>query len=227
MSIHSSVRARLLAGGAAFTGFAAWFTFFSGASVAADSSGGRSDSTSTVITIEQSEPIPYPTLRKSSTELRSGSNKTVRAGINGEKKQVYRVTLQDGAEIKRELVSSKVAKKPIPEILAIGERGYLASRGYFSGRMVLSMSATGYTADPAENGGSTRTATGLRIGKGVAAVDPRYIPLGTRLYIEGYGYAIAADTGRAIKGHRIDLGFDSKRESNQLGRRKVQVHILH
>jgi 3D (Asp-Asp-Asp) domain-containing protein len=93
--------------------------------------------------------------------------------------------------------------------------------------MVLSMSATGYTADPAENGGSSRTATGLRIGKGVAAVDPRYIPLGTRLYIEGYGYAIAADTGRAIKGHRIDLGFDSKRDSNRLGRRKVQVHILH
>ena len=227
MSIHSSVRARMLAGAATLTGFFTWSVFFSGASVAADSSGGRSDSATMVKTIEQSEPIPYPTLRKSSTELRSGTNKTVRAGINGEKKQVYRVTLQDSVEIKRELVSSKVVKKPIPEVLAIGQRGFLASRGYFSGRRVLTMSATGYTDDPAENGGSSRTATGLRIGKGVAAVDPRYIPLGTRLYIEGYGYAIAADTGRAIKGHRIDLGFDSKRDSNHLGRRSVQVHILH
>jgi 3D (Asp-Asp-Asp) domain-containing protein len=194
-----------------------------------DSNSSRPESPAvSVKTVVQREPIPYPTLRRSSSELRSGTSKTVRAGINGEKQATYRVTLQEQKEIKRELVSAKVLKKPVPEILAIGRRGHLASRGYFSGRRILTMQATAYTADPAENGGnrSGRTAIGLKIGHGVAAVDPRYIPLGTRLFIEGYGYAVAADTGSAIKGHKIDLGCDSKSESRRIGRRKVIVHIL-
>ncbi len=66
----------------------------------------------------------------------------------------------------------------------VGMRGNLASRGgYFSGRRVVVMVATGYSADPAENGGnrSGRSAMGLKIGRGVVAVDPHFIPLGTRL----------------------------------------------
>jgi 3D (Asp-Asp-Asp) domain-containing protein len=160
--------------------------------------------------------------------LRSGTSKTVRAGINGEKKLVYKVFYQDDKPTRRELVSAAVLKKPVPEILAVGQRGRLASRGYFSGRRVLTMVATGYSPDPRENGGNTsgRTANGLRIGHGVVAVDPRYIPLGTRLYVEGYGYAVAADTGGAIKGNRIDLGEDTYRAAQRVGRRSVSVHIL-
>jgi len=192
-----------------------------------DSNSSRSENAVTVKQIERREPIPYPTLRKSSSELRSGTNKTVRAGINGEKQLVYRVTLNGENEVKRELVSSKVAKKPVPEILAIGQRGFLASRGYFSGRKSINMIATGYSGSAAENGGrSGRTATGLRIGHGVVAVDPKFIPLGTRLYIDGYGYAVAADTGGAIKGNRIDLAYDTRSAGNRVGRRKVVVHIV-
>jgi 3D (Asp-Asp-Asp) domain-containing protein len=66
----------------------------------------------------------------------------------------------------------------------------------------------------------------LRIGYGLAAVDPSYIPLGTRLYIEGYGHAVAGDTGGSIRGNRIDLGFDSKSEADRFGTRTVVVHIL-
>ncbi len=108
------------------------------------------------------------------------------------------------------------------------ERGGLASRGYFSGRKTLSMKATAYDPSPASNGGSRsgRGSTGLRIGHGLAAVDPNYIPLGTRLYIEGYGYAVAGDTGGSVRGARIDLGFDSRAEVNRFGRRTVTVHIL-
>lgn len=70
------------------------------------------------------------------------------------------------------------------------------------------------------------TASGMKAGPGVVAVDPRVIPLGTRLYIEGYGNAIAGDTGGAIKGNIIDVFFHSRSEVRNWGRRKVKVTIL-
>ena len=90
----------------------------------------------------------------------------------------------------------------------------------------IQLVATGYSPDPRENGGYTVTATGLPIGYGAAAVDPRVIPLGTKLYVEGYGYAFACDTGGAIKGHRIDLAYDSYYLANTKGRKKVRAWIL-
>ena len=94
-----------------------------------------------------------------------------------------------------------------------------------SGR-TITMRSTAYTSDPTENGGYSTTAMGTAIRYGVAAVDPNVIPLGTRLYIEGYGYARAEDTGGAIKGNKIDLVFGSKSQSNNWGRRTVRVTIL-
>lgn len=94
-----------------------------------------------------------------------------------------------------------------------------------SGR-TITMRSTAYTSDPSENGGYSTTAMGTAIRYGVAAVDPNVIPLGTRLYIEGYGYARAEDTGGAIKGNKIDLVFGSKSQSNRWGRRTVRVTIL-
>ena len=70
------------------------------------------------------------------------------------------------------------------------------------------------------------TANGNFLTKGLVAVDPNVIPLGTRLYIEGYGYAIADDTGGAIKGNRIDLAFDSHEEAIQYGRKYINIYIL-
>lgn len=187
---------------------------------------GADATTKTVRRIEQREPIPYPTLRRNSSELRGGTSKTVRAGINGEKKVIYKVFYEDDKEVQREVLSTKILKKPVPEIVVVGSRGRLPSRGYFSGRKVLTMIATGYDPSPSSNGGHSRTSTGLKAGYGVVAVDPNYIPLGTKLYIEGYGYAVAGDTGSAIKGNRIDLGHDTRSAANKVGRRKVIVHIL-
>jgi len=67
---------------------------------------------------------------------------------------------------------------------------------------------------------------GLPLAYGIVAVDPKVIPMGTRLYIEGYGDAIAADQGNAIKGNRIDLFFDSHQQALNWGMKTVKVTIL-
>ena len=87
------------------------------------------------------------------------------------------------------------------------------------------MHASAYSAqDP---GLGSRTATGALVAKGVVAVDPRIIPLGSVLYIPGYGKALAADTGGSIKGNVIDIAFDTRSEALQFGRRdNVVVYVM-
>ncbi|MFR4492602.1 MAG: 3D domain-containing protein, partial [Clostridium perfringens] len=75
------------------------------------------------------------------------------------------------------------------------------------------------------------TASGMHVlrdpnGYSTIAVDPSVIPLGTKLYVEGYGYAIAADTGGAIKGNRVDLFFNTEAEASNWGVRNLDVYIL-
>jgi 3D (Asp-Asp-Asp) domain-containing protein/peptidoglycan hydrolase CwlO-like protein len=88
-----------------------------------------------------------------------------------------------------------------------------------------SMVATAYYAGGGGINGNGITATGLRARKGLVAVDPKVIRLGTKLYIEGYGIAIAADTGGRIKENRIDLCFDTLEECYRFGRRKIYVYL--
>jgi 3D (Asp-Asp-Asp) domain-containing protein len=89
---------------------------------------------------------------------------------------------------------------------------------------VLTMSASAYSAY--DTGNSSRTCTGNVVRKGLVAVDPAVIPLGTRIFIAGYGTAIADDVGGSIRGNRIDLAFDSHGEAIQFGRQNVTVYIL-
>lgn len=89
---------------------------------------------------------------------------------------------------------------------------------------VYEMEATAYM--PWDGGGSGITASGLPAQYGVAAVDTSVIPLGTRLYIPGYGEAIAADTGGAIIGDRIDLCMEDYGQAMDFGRRYVTVYVL-
>ena len=90
------------------------------------------------------------------------------------------------------------------------------------GRVVRThiMEATAYTWT------GSRTATGTWPSRGTVAVDPNVIPLGAELYVEGYGPAVAADTGGDIKGQRIDLYMESYEEAIQFGRRQVLVEVL-
>jgi 3D (Asp-Asp-Asp) domain-containing protein len=92
----------------------------------------------------------------------------------------------------------------------------------------LTLTATGYDPGPEANGSGNEanTVSGTRARFGIAAVDPRLIPLGSLLYVEGYGLAKALDIGGAIKGARIDLCFNSTREAEDWGRKKTRVYLL-
>lgn len=102
------------------------------------------------------------------------------------------------------------------------------SRGASSPLRGLTVLATGYCACPLCCGRSADgiTSTGMKARPGVIAVDPDFIPLYTRLYIEGYGDAIAGDTGSKIRGPHVDLFFDTHQEAAEFGRRWVTAYIL-
>ena len=91
-------------------------------------------------------------------------------------------------------------------------------------RTKLTMDASAYSSQDPGNG--SHTARGNLLRRGLVAVDTDIIPLGTELYIEGYGYAVADDTGGAIRGNKIDLAMDSHEEALYFGRQEVVVYIL-
>lgn len=88
------------------------------------------------------------------------------------------------------------------------------------------MQASAYTKSIEEGTHKGITRSGTQVSRGTVAVDPRVIPLGTKVYIEGYGHAECLDTGGAIKGNRIDLYMETKEEAFEFGRRQVKVYIL-
>lgn len=163
--------------------------------------------------------------------------KRIENGTNGEKEVVYRVLYEDGNEVYREAVSESITKEAVPPVVTVGtkERPSITRGGktYVYSKK-LTVKATAYDTSPEENGGYSRTALGMKPGFGIVAVDPRVIPLGSKLYIESsddgkswtYGYAIAGDTGGAIKGNRVDLCYNSQYECILFGRRSATVYIL-
>lgn len=183
--------------------------------------------TDKVITVE--EPIAFATRREPTKRLRVGLSKVTSEGKPGAKRLYYRVRSVDGVEKPKELIRAEVVAKPKPRVIVFGQYGsVMPSRGGFVSRRVLNMHATAYDPGPRSCGRSAtgRTCTGMRAGYGVVAVDPRVIRLGSRLYVEGYGYAIAGDRGSAIKGHRIDLGFETYHQARRYGMKHVTVHVL-
>ena len=174
------------------------------------------------------KPIAFDSVKRFTTSLRPGKVQVTSNGVQGEKLVRYVVRYEDGKPVSRTLIGTEVVKKPVSQVTSIGSRGRYTSRGDFHTRKVISMIATAYEPSPRSCGryATGRTSSGLLAGYGVVAVDPKVIPLGTKLYVEGYGYAIAGDQGRSIQGNRIDLGFATVREAMSFGRRSVIVHIL-
>jgi 3D (Asp-Asp-Asp) domain-containing protein len=165
--------------------------------------------------------IPYTVTYQFDRSLGPGRMEKVRNGINGSITRTIQYVQRDGKLVEPKVISTEKIEM-VPAVINIGEAGWETSRGSYERVKVMTMKSSGYTRFENTN----RTALGLPAQYGVVAVDRRVIKLGTRLYVEGYGYAIAGDTGGAIKGNRIDLCFDEYGQAIRWGRRTVRVHIL-
>ena len=171
--------------------------------------------------IEVMTSIPFTRQWVTDSSLEVGLTRTVSRGRSGQARQVIKITYHDGQEVKRQVISSEVTRTPVNEVVARGTITTVSRGGLRLdlNRALVAMS-TAYTYT------GRNTATGKRPAVGMVAVDPRVIPLGSRLYIEGYGFAVAADRGSSIKGEKIDVFLESEAQCRKWGRRPVKVYIL-
>ncbi len=180
-------------------------------------------------TVVETEAIDYETKKIETNDLYVGQTEIQQEGVKGEKKLTYNVTYVNGKESDRELIGEEVTTEPVEKIVRVGIKIKSSFKKTSSTpttyKKVIAMEATAYS-----EGGYT--ASGLPAKVGVVAVDPNVIPLGTKVYVETadgkyiYGTAVAADTGGAIKGNKIDLCVHTSKEAYQFGRRTVNVYIL-
>ncbi len=170
--------------------------------------------------------VPSKTVVLAEPDMPAGFTKILSHGSNGLARRVWRVWEKDGEETSRGLLSEEVLARKSDTVVLRGTYGAPDRGG--SWHRPLVMTATAYDPGPRSCGryADGYTATGVKAEKGVVAVDDRIIRMGTRLYIPGYGFAVAADRGSAIKGMRIDLCYPTYREAIQFGRRKVKVYLL-
>jgi 3D (Asp-Asp-Asp) domain-containing protein len=179
--------------------------------------------------VVQNEPVKFKTVVKFDPHG-SGDKKVLCEGVSGEKEVKYLFTYKDGVKVGSKVLSSKITKQPVSEVVSLTRdcftRGTLLASRSGSYTRSIRMVATAYAPFHCGGSKSGRTACGMMAGYGIVAVDPRVIRLGTKLYVEDYGFCVAGDTGGAIKGTRIDLGFDTYSEAIRFGRRTVAVYVL-
>ncbi|WP_051542124.1 3D domain-containing protein [Clostridium lundense] len=182
--------------------------------------------------ITTSAPIDFKTTVKNDNSILKSKSKVLQEGKKGEKQITTSVVYENGKEVGRKIIKEIVTKKPKEKIVAQGTLTHrVASRGSYSqvSSNIIKVKATAYWA--VSGVGNTYTSSGRKAvrnadGYSTVAVDPRVIPLGTRLYVEGYGYAIAADEGSAVKGNFVDVFFNTRSEACNWGVKYVNVHVL-
>lgn len=179
------------------------------------------------------EPIAFNVVEKKDDNIEKGVQKVINSGKEGKQEKHYEVTIENGQEVTRKLLKTETVQKSEDRVVALGTKVVqtsttVASRGNDSVSKEFYVNSTAYTANC--NGCSGTTATGVNLKANpnakVIAVDPSVIPLGTKVYVEGYGYAVAADTGSAIKGNKIDVFLSSKSAAYRWGSKRVKIKIL-
>ncbi|CUH95451.1 hypothetical protein P22_1522 [Propionispora sp. 2/2-37] len=175
--------------------------------------------------VERQEADLFTVTRRPDSSLEKGAEVVEQEGRDGIKTVVVKQHYADGNQVAEEVMAEKIIEPSTPKIIRVGTRDTVeTSRGAMRFRRTEVMEATAY--NPWDGSGAGITATGIRARHGIVAVDPDVIPLGSRVFIPGYGLALAADTGGAIVGNRIDLCMDAYSEAIAFGRRTVKVYVL-
>ncbi|MEK7767455.1 MAG: 3D domain-containing protein, partial [bacterium] len=173
------------------------------------------------------ENIPLPFRRLRREVLRNNLRPVeIRHGTIGVRERVTRIVRMDGRVVARRVVGDHVRLQPTAQVALLDESGR-AQRVYdlWRARSIRLRSTAYWPGDP-QSGPDNITFLGLNLQRGHVAVDPRVVPLASRLYIPGYGYAYAADTGSAIKGRRIDLAVANAKAAGRWDWRWLNVYIL-
>lgn len=179
------------------------------------------------------EEIPFARKFRENPTLNRNETKVVTTGENGRREALYRMTFTNGEKTAQELVSEKVTKPAVTEIIEYGAEETQPMREKATAETVSVLASCEYIDCKAYSyiihG---KTATGMKTKRGLIAVDPKVIPLGSKVYVQSldgkadYGYAVAADTGGMIKGKTIDMWVPTYAEAAQNGVRKMRVYIL-
>lgn len=167
-------------------------------------------------------------VKKYDNNMTAGNIKVLQTGVCGVYDVVYEYCYKDGVKVCTTEISRSAVQQPQDKVVLIGNKSTTPVYGNaqvaapVAGEYTkcFTVSATAYTHT------GNRTASGTVARVGVIAVDPKIIPMGTKVYVEGYGYAVAEDTGGAIKGSKIDVFMDTKAECINWGRRNVTIYIL-
>jgi len=181
--------------------------------------------------IEQ-DPIPFESVWQPDPDLEIDHQRVLQESAHGILERRIRLRYEDGHEVARTLDAEYVAVPPTTKIFGYGTKIIARTLDTPSGPVeywrVIRMLATSYSAStagtPSASSWYGRTATGMKMGHGIVAVDPRVVNLRTQVYVPGYGIGTAGDTGGAIKGRRIDLGYDD--DNLVLWYRWVDVYLL-
>ena len=191
--------------------------------------------------ITTKETIAYDTEIRENPNLEEGKENVLQEGENGElsiiTKENYSGAELISSEVVEELVTKEAKNKiiergtkkeeipiPVVELKKEKQPATVTASTVTNNNTSLNVVATGYT--PGDPGCTGITYTGTKASRGTIAVDPKVIPFGTKLYIPGYGYGVAADTGGAIKGNKIDLCYESRTEALNWGIKNITVYIV-
>lgn len=201
--------------------------------------------------VQVEERLTYQEIRKTDPSLTKGQTRIMQSGQEGKAIAHYKLVLENGKEISRSLVTREVITPKKDQVVAVGtavaslvedksERVLVASAGMVSRggkvfrpkKVLTGVTLTAYS--PAGGGkhpsspGYGRTATGVKAKAGhTIAVDPRVIPYGWWVFIDGVGYRRAEDTGGSIRGNKIDVFVSSESEAVQFGRKRNRtVYII-
>lgn len=180
------------------------------------------------------DPIDFPIEKKQDSSMLKGKEKVITAGQKGTMSRTYEIVKENGEVVAKNLQSEKVIQEPTKQVVAVGTKAVVASASTVSrgseptGGKEFYVTATAYT--PYCNGCSGKSATGINLRANpnlkVIAVDPSVIKLGSKVWVEGYGTAIAGDTGGSIKGNKIDVLVQSDAQARNWGRKKVRIKVL-